>query len=197
MPVSRSASESGADLMNCGRLPTIESTFIRASLEKWWPFAFVLCAVALTAAVNGGYFPTEWGWPALVFVLVAVLAVLVRERFALGRLELLAVGALAAFALWTLLSVLWSSSATEPLLSFERVLVYVTFLPAVFLTTPRRSAPLLAAGVLVAATAVCVYALTTRILPGHLESFPPPDGYQLSEPIGYWNGIGILAAMGV
>src|SRR5580704_1291070 len=32
MPASRSAAESGADLMNCGRLPTIERTRIAATL---------------------------------------------------------------------------------------------------------------------------------------------------------------------
>jgi hypothetical protein len=61
-------------------------------------------AVVLTGAVNGGYFPSEWGWPTLAFVLVCVLAVLVRERIVLTRLEWVAIGSLAAFALWTLLS---------------------------------------------------------------------------------------------
>jgi O-Antigen ligase len=160
------------------------------------PGVLAFAAVGLTAAVNGGYFPTEWGWPTLVFALTALVAVLVRERITLGRLELLAFALLAAFVAWTLISVLWSSSATAPVLATERTLVYVTLLPAVFLTTSRRSAALLPAGVLAAAVAVSVYALATRLAPGHLERFPPPDGYQLAEPIGYWNGLGILAALG-
>ena len=184
--------------MNCGRLPTTERTLIAASAYAPFalPAALTLGAVGLTAAINGGYFPTDWGWPALAFLLVTMFAVFVRKRFALGRLEVSALAAVAAFALWTLLSVLWSPSATEPVLSLERTLVYVAFLPAVFLVTSRRSAAMLPAGVLAAATAVCAYALATRILPGRLETFPPPDGYQLSEPIGYWNGLGILAVMG-
>ena len=112
-------------------------------VSSWAPLALAgalpFCAVSLTAAVNGGYFPTEWGWPALAFLLVTVLVVLIREHVALGRLEVFALGALAAFAVWTLLSVLWSPSATEPVLSFERTQIYVAFLPAVFLTTSRRS----------------------------------------------------------
>jgi len=160
------------------------------------PGALALAAVGLTAAANGGYFPREWGWPTLAFLLTALVAVLVRERIALGRLELAMLGLLAAFAGWTLMSLLWSSSAAEPMLSLERTLVYVALLPAVFLTTSRRSAALLPVGVLAAAAAVSAYALTTRLAPGRLESFPPPDGYQLAEPIGYWNGLGLLASLG-
>jgi O-Antigen ligase len=160
------------------------------------PGALALAAVGLTAAANGGYFPTAWGWPTLGFLLVVLLAVLVSERIVLGRPEVVALVLLAAFAGWSLLSVAWSASADEPVLSAERTLVYVALLPAVFLTTPRRATALLPAGVLAAAAAVAVYALATRLAPGHLEAFPPPDGYQLAEPIGYWNGLGIIAAVG-
>lgn len=65
-----------------------------------------------------------------------------------------------------------------------------------FLLTPRRAGPLVLAGVLAAAAAVSVYALATLVLPGRLQAFPPPDGFQLDAPIGYWNGLGILAAVG-
>jgi hypothetical protein len=95
------------------------------------------------------------------------------------------------------LSVLWSSSATAPVLSAERVLIYVAFLPALFLTTSRRTALLPLAGVLAATTVVCAYGLATRLFPGRFEDFPPVDGYQLASPIGYWNGLGILAVVGV
>ncbi len=56
-------------------------------VSPWAPLALAgalpFCAVGLTAAVNGGYFPTEWGWPALAFLLVTVLVVLIREHVAL------------------------------------------------------------------------------------------------------------------
>src|SRR6266545_858534 len=179
--------------MNCGRLPTTERIFTKASLA--FPAALALGAVALTAAVNGGYFPTEWGWPALAFVLVTLLAVLLRDRVELSRIEQAMLAAFGALAVWTLLSIAWSN-ATEPVLSAERLLVYVTFLAAVFLVTTRRTAALLPAGVLAAAFAVCTYAVITRLFPGRVESWPPSDGYQLATPIGYWNGVGILAAIG-
>jgi O-Antigen ligase len=153
-------------------------------------------AVLLTGAVNGGYFPSEWGWPTLAFVLVCVLAVLVRERIVLTRLEWLALGSLAAFELWTLVSILWSASATEPALSAERTLVYVLFIAALLLVTSRTTAPAVLVGVLAAAVGLCGYALVERVWPGRLETFPPPEGFQLAGSIGYWNGLGILAAMG-
>jgi O-Antigen ligase/Tetratricopeptide repeat len=154
-------------------------------------------AVLLTGAVNGGYFPSEWGWPTLAFVLVSVLAVLVRERIVLTRFEWLAIGSLAAFELWTLASILWASSATEPMLSAERTLVYVLFVAALLLVISRTTAPAVLVGVLAAAVGLCGYALVERLWPGRLEAFPPPEGFQLAGSIGYWNGLGILAAMGV
>ena len=45
-------------------------------------------------------------------------------------------------------------------------------------------------------TGVCAYALSTRLFPKRLS----PDlfgGYRLSTPVGYWNGLGLLAAIAV
>jgi len=160
------------------------------------PLGLAFAAVGLTASVNGGYFPTAWGWPALAFLLVCVLTVFVNERLELGGLELMMLGAFACFTLWTVLSIVWAASATEPVLSAERLLVYLAFVPAVLLTTSRRTAVLPLVGTLAASTSVSAYALATRLFPGHLETFPPVDGFQLEGPIGYWNALGILAAMG-
>jgi O-antigen ligase len=166
--------------MNCGRLPTTESTFTKASLAL--PGAVALAAVVLTAAANGAYFPQEWGWPALAFALLAIVTVLVRDRIALGRLQLAFLAALAGFALWTLLSILWAPSATEPMLSFERTLVYVLFALALCLLGTSY----VLSGVLAAATIVGVWSLLTR-----------GGDDQLAGPIGYWNGLGALTAIGI
>src|SRR5438046_10564359 len=90
------------------------------------PFALVLGAAGLTGAVNGGYVPTEWGWPALAFVLVALLAALLRDGVAVSRRELAVLAALTALLVWTLVSIAWSVSATQPVLSAELLLVYAT-----------------------------------------------------------------------
>jgi len=36
----------------------------------------------------------------------------------------------------------------------------------------------------------------TRLIPGSVTAYPPAGGYQLQEPIGYWNGLAIIAAIG-
>jgi hypothetical protein len=161
--------------------------------------AAIAAALSVTAIsfTHGGYFAREWGWALLAFALVSLLAVLARDRLGLGRLEVLAIALLSAFTGWTALSTLWSVSAAQPVLATERTLVYAAALPAVLLLTrsPRGSASLVA-GVIGSATAVCGYALVSRFVPGTVTVYPPPDGYQLQEPIGYWNGLAILAAMG-
>ncbi len=160
--------------------------------------AFGVAAATTTVAfAHGGYFPTEWGWPLFALSLVCVVALLVYPDVAVGRLELLAVAALFAFAGWTFLSTAWSVSAAQPVLSGERVLVYATALPAAILLARRSAdAAALVAGVLTAALVICGYALSTRIFPGQVVLFPPTDGYQLQEPIGYWNGLAVVASIG-
>ena len=59
---------------------------------------------------------------------------------------------------------------------------------------PQRWDALLG-GVVLAAVIVCGYAVLTKVFPGALN---PDEIYaRLREPFGYWNSVGILAAMGV
>ncbi|MGZ4334220.1 MAG: O-antigen ligase family protein [Gaiellaceae bacterium] len=169
-----------------------------------WPWS-VEAAIALGAAVtvvavsstHGGYFPREWGWLLLALLPVALLALLIRDRLKLSSYELAAIGLWAAYAGWTALSTVWSGSAAQPVLATERTLVYAAAVPAVLLLVRVRSRGLpVVAGVILGATAVSGYALVTRLLPGWVAHYPPPDGYQLQAPIGYWNGLAILAVMG-
>ncbi len=79
-----------------------------ASLARAWPekgtafFSFAF--VTFLAADGGGYWPTAWGWSALALAFPAFLT---------------------ALFLWLLLSSVWASSATNPILESERALVYV------------------------------------------------------------------------
>jgi O-antigen ligase len=43
---------------------------------------------------------------------------------------------------------------------------------------------------------VCGYALLTRLFPERLGVYDPIAGYRLAEPLGYWNALGIFAAVG-
>ncbi|HSL64466.1 MAG TPA: hypothetical protein VK874_07375, partial [Gaiellaceae bacterium] len=146
------------------------------------------------AFANGGYFPSEWGIAALLLLLAAVTALLLRDRVALGALDFAPAAALLLLGLWQLASLAWAPGPTEPVLEAERTLVYVALAVAAPLVVSRSSAPWLAGGLLAGVTAVAAWALATRLRPGALTDFDPG---QLAEPIGYWNALGILAALGL
>ena len=148
-------------------------------------------------AVDGGYFPGDWGLATLAFTLVAASAVLIADLPRPGRLELAFLGGLAALALWALLSTAWSPGATGQVLEAERGLLYVAAAAAAILLLSFREAfAALLGGILAGAVAVALYALGTRLFPGDVGgAYDPSSGYQLAEPLGYWNALGILTAL--
>ncbi len=148
------------------------------------------------AASNGGFFPTSWGWAALPLLLVAVVALVVRQRLVVTPAEVAFLGLAATLTVWTALSAFWSSAPGVPLLETDRTLVYVAALAALFAVGGRRSPAPLAAGLAVACLGICVWALSGRLAPG---AAPPAVGlgaYRLTGPVGYWNGLGLLAVLG-
>jgi O-antigen ligase/polysaccharide polymerase Wzy-like membrane protein len=163
------------------------------------PFLVVCAAVAALGWADGGYFPSEWGLATLGFSLVAATVLLVTDAARPSRLELGYLAGLAAFAVWAGLSTLWSPGAAAPVLEAERGTLYLAAAAAGLLLLPRRNvvAPLLA-GVVAGAVVLSSYALATRLFPGHVGgSYDPSSGYQLAEPIGYWNALGLLTAIAI
>jgi len=77
------------------------------------------------------------------------------------------------------------------------MLVYLSGLLATLLVVRRSGYRMFLSGVWAGIAAVCCYSLATRLFPGWQSTFDSFGGYRLSEPIGYWNGLGILAAMGL
>jgi hypothetical protein len=148
------------------------------------------------SAAAGGYFPTSWGWTALALFWVAAISLLVRSSVEVGPFELVFVGALTLFAAWVWLSTTWSSTAPSSFLEGQRVLVYVAAASVAVLLARRRSVPQLVGGVLAGITLISTYGLATRLFPNRIGSFDPIAGYRLEEPVGYWNALGILAAIG-
>lgn len=157
-------------------------------------------AAALVVALSfhsGGYFASEWGLVALAFALAAITALLVADGVGLGRLDALVLSGLAALGLWQLLTILWSTGAGVPVLEAERTLVYLCAAAALLVCLTPARVPSLLAGIVVGVTAVAVYALGTRLLPGTMGgAYDPSSGYQLAKPIGYWNALGLLLDMG-
>jgi hypothetical protein len=160
-------------------------------------FAGAACVVGL-AFSSGGYFPSEWGLIALVFLLALLAAVVLADRVLIGIPAVVLLGALAGLGLWQLLSVLWSPSAGLPVTEAERTLVYLVAAAAILLCLSPSTVPALLDGITVGVTIVAVYALGTRLAPGNLGgAYDPSSGYQLAKPIGYWNALGLLVVFGL
>jgi hypothetical protein len=155
--------------------------------------AVLACAaVVLLSFADGGFFPNAWRAGALALACAAGLALLAWEPRRPTRAEALVVGGLAALALWAALSAAWSIDPDASLLDSQRTLVYVAAAAAALLV---RGA--LVAGTLAGVVAVCVYALAERLARGEPEPPDPLQGTLLLEPLGYANGLGALAALGV
>lgn len=152
--------------------------------------------VAVLAFANGGYGSISWGWSALAFLSVAGVALVLRADARTSALELMSLAGFAGVLVWTLLSNSWTFSATRTTLEGQRAAVYVAGLAALLLVGRRASYRALLVGVWAATVLVCTYSLLTRLFPDRLGLIDPIAGYRLSEPVGYWNALGLFAAMG-
>ena len=109
------------------------------------------------------------------------------------------IGLLLAFTALTGISVAWSVAPDASWQDAGRMLTYSgLFAAAVALAwiVPGGWRALLG-GTVLAAVLVCAYALLTKVLPGDLALSAEANFYaRLQEPYGYWNAIGLTAAMG-
>jgi len=167
-----------------------------SSLAPLLPFAVALVPVVGLAAAQGGYFPTSWGWASVPLLWAAAIALAVGDRVRLNRYERVFLGSLVALAAWIALSISWTAAVGATVVELERALVYVAVVSAALLLARGRHARHLLGGVLTAIALVCTFSLLTRLLPERIGVFDGTAIYRLAQPIGYWNGLGLLAAMG-
>jgi hypothetical protein len=169
----------------------------RPSLARAAPGLLAAAVLTPLAAGNGGYFPPAWGWSAAALLWAAAIAVLARDEIAITAAEAVSMAAFGLLTVWMLLSASWSGDAASAVLEAERTLVYVSGLAALLLVARRGEAiGSLLAGALVAVTIACAYGLVGRLFPSVHAVGGIADTGRLAEPVGYWNGLGILAAMG-
>jgi hypothetical protein len=137
------------------------------------------------------------GWIILVGALGGIL-----PTAGLRRLGWLGVGLLGGFAAWTGLGIIWSPSSEAGATEFARVATYFgVFVLVLSARSPgdmRRLVNGLASGIAV----LGVLALLSRLHPSWFPADHTADalGFQknrLSYPLGYWNGMGALVAMGL
>jgi O-antigen ligase len=99
---------------------------------------------------------------------------------------------------WVALSSIWSISPSASAREVERMLVYVALALALALVLRRGDAAALAGGVFAGIVSIAAYALGTRLFQDWFETYDDPAlPYRLAEPIGYWNALGLLVAMGL
>src|SRR4051794_33116097 len=175
----------------------------RAAGGELWLIALALAGVTFWLAYeNGSYgLPTRNAvavavWWGVVVAIVAGLAVPIRAGALVTALGL------AAFALWTLASTAWAASAENAFSEFDRVALYLGIFVLVCLVARRRHLVVWDAGLGFGVLAVGVLALASRLFPGTFPhqaglSILPPLASRLSYPVGYWNGLGILCALGI
>ena len=116
-----------------------------------------------------------------------------------SRVELWFLAAFAGLLVWTLVSWVWSLDPTASVLDGERLLLYVSAAAAFVLLARPGSRPGLLVGVLVAVAVLCMAGLGDAAIGddpiGPVTDDPGSDD-RLAEPVGYANGMAVLAAMG-
>jgi O-antigen ligase len=159
-----------------------------------------LFLTAVSLAADGGLRLERTTWTEVALMLLgaglaagALLAGRVQGRLH-GSLTLLFFAILAVF---TALSIVWSLAPSESWLEANRTIAYVAAFAgslALVRMMPGRWAAVLH-GVALGCVLVCCVALASKVLPG---TFAPNETFsRLREPFGYWNAVGLMAALGV
>jgi hypothetical protein len=160
--------------------------------------AAILCAVGFAADSGlqvGRATPAE-----MALILGGGVAVSGAALLAPRRARLWGAGPLAAMvalAVLTAVSITWAAQPSDAWIEANRTLAYTAVLAGAIALAhgvPGRWSSLLGA-ITLAAVAMSAYALLTKILPGDLN---PNEIYaRLREPFGYWNSVGLMAALGI
>jgi O-antigen ligase len=148
----------------------------------------------------GGYFPASTAVAAVVLAQILLVRIVQAPRpFAgLAPSTLVAIAALALYALLTLVSASWSHSNSRALIEFDRAWLYLLIL--LLYGTIRPSTQHLRwflRGMVLGAGIVCLAGLISRVLPDVWHTAPNVANQRLSYPVTYWNTLGLLAALGI
>jgi hypothetical protein len=164
-------------------------------------YVLALAVGALVTAANasqGGYFSQSWGWVALAFLVPTSILLIVDGASTPGRLRASFAALMVALGVWIALSATWSISSAASIREAERMLVYVALALAVALVLRRGDGAAVLVGLSLGVTLICAYALGTRLLPDRFHTYDDlVTSYRLAAPLGYWNSLGLLAAMGL
>lgn len=150
----------------------------------------------------GGFFPGTQAVVAIALLLVLATWIAFSKQPFLGASiwMLVCAGALVLLSGWALLSGIWSDAPARGLLDAQRPLIYALAVVVfgLLIRDPKQLRWSLWS-VLGAFAIVCGAALVTRLLPDVWTVVEPDSLNQerLSYPVTYWNGLGLIAALGV
>ena len=157
----------------------------------------MLCLVAFLASGGADLAPNTWVQVGLLVLGAATAVALVLRGArgpAWGGTALLLFAALAALSY---ASIGWSVQPANSWLEANRTLSYLAaFATALMLArlAPERWRALVGATA-TAAGLVCAYSLLVKVFPGTLDSTDPLG--RLRAPFDYWNGVGLMGALGI
>lgn len=163
------------------------------------PASVLFATVVLIARDQGGYFPPSWGWSGVALAGVAVTWLVASARTDAGLADGAFLITLLALTAWVGLSIAWSVDRAQSVLELERGLVILAGSVALLILGRRGGFEALVFALLAAIAGLCAYSLSTRLAPtaAGFNADDPVSHYRLFTPIGYWNGLGLFAVLGI
>jgi Flp pilus assembly protein TadD len=166
--------------------------------------ASVAIALVVVALDGGSYGLVERHSLAVVvwWTLFFALALGLLPRRRVDRRLVAPVLLVAALATLTLVSAAWAPSVDAALLEFDRVLLFLGVLLLVGLGCTAADVPRVVEGLSIGIVGVAGAALLSRFVPSMVDGDPiaaylPSAANRLAYPLGYWNGLAVLAALGM
>jgi O-antigen ligase/polysaccharide polymerase Wzy-like membrane protein len=165
---------------------------------------FVAAGALLAAAIffSGGSTdgPLAWIGGAAIVAAGAAGAAALSSRLPLPELDrpgLLFVGLLAGFVVWNGISIAWSAAPDRSWNYFNRGLAYLAFalLGLAVGAALRRAPRTVALGLAALIGGACLWALAGKVIPALYDDYG--RFARLRSPVGYWNALALLAAIGL
>ena len=171
-----------------------------------WLLGLLVAACAFAAFSSGAIdIPAESRLQLVVSALVLICGVgIAAGAVRVGNMPLAWAGValLAAFAIWSVLSISWSAAPDNSWIAANRAITYaaVAAISLVAACSLRNAPSLAVAGLAAVVLLVALYALGGKVIPGFhfgpLDLNPGDRFARLREPIEYWNALGLLCVMG-
>jgi hypothetical protein len=173
----------------------------RAAVARPWLVCLATAGLTFWLAYENGSYDLSMRYALGVGVWWAVVVASVTRLARSNQAAAVTAGALAAFALWTLASTAWASNAEAAFSEFSRVSLYTGVFVLCSLLARRRDLPSWCDGIGFGIAAVAALSFASRAFPDTIGSkagttILPALENRLSYPVGYWNGLGFLCALG-